>query len=345
VIGARAWALLLTVLTIGWAGPEVSTQGEIYSEIGDLWRERDAFYLRADGRTLRVPGVVPAGVKEITVRVEAMTRGRDWPGRWTMVEVEVQADSAERVTLTSGSDRAEFELGAGVWTAMRLPLRAKATDVVIRAVSGASGSRWQFRRVRLVDDRRVYFREGWTVERAAGVLRLETSAGVVSVPSRGVEVLEVGLIRARVRDSGGKEGAVYATGRVAGEAGSAWVGLSPAAPEGDGRVEVRIGDDVGRIDRQSEGDADGDGYNEARGATVIRVSARRLHLFVRSPEDRAVRSAAIEVRGLPAGPVTVLRDGAIVERTERLADGTLLLELPGEVLREQRVDIRVEESR
>ena len=349
--------LLAGVCAVGGLGAKVGGEpgrraagemaGEVFNEIGELFKERDTFYLRVDGRVPRTPGVAPADTREMTVRVEAMTRGRPWPGRWTMVEVEIRVGVSQALEVVTGGvggggGVAGITVGPGRWQPLRIPITANPQDVVLRVAAGGKlESAVEFGRVRLVDDREVFWEEGWRVERAAGMLKFATAGRVIEVPAGELNVVERGALRVLVRDGGGMGSAVYASGRVASEVG----GVLGGKATGIERVRVVISDDEGRIERQSEGDADGDGYNEARGATVIRVTGRRVRMSV-APGDSGVGGVArpaIEFRGLPAGAATVLWEGMVVKSVARLADGTLLVELPGEVRGEQRVDVTVAE--
>lgn len=322
------------------SGDKSSGSGEVFSEIGDLWRERDAFYLRVDGRMPKEPGTAPVGAKEMVVRVEAMTRGRPWPGRWTMVEVEIQTAAPQSLEVGfggGGGGVAPIDLHPGKWVPIRIPVGPKAQDLILRAATGLR-SPLQFRRVRLVDDREVFWDQGWKVEKAAGMLRFSPARGeAIVVPAGELRVVESGAIRSLAVDSVGRGAAVYASGRVSSEVGS------PLMSAGAMKLEIGVSDDVGRVDRTTQGDADGDGYNEARGAMILKVSGRRVRFTVKPQSGDSVTQPAIELRGLPAGTPTVLWEGAVVRTVERLNDGTLLIELPGAVRGEQRVDVTVTE--
>lgn len=319
------------------AGPSESAR----SELGDLWRERDAIYLRADGRLTRQPGIVPVAARQAEVRVSAMARGREWPGRWTLVECEVRGDPGEVIRVgwsgTSEGTWREVVLGGGREERIRLPIEvSEPRDVVLRSSGGLRG-RLEVGRVWLVDDRRVVWpREGeegearglgeWRVERAGGRWRL----GATEFPGEW-EVVEVNAVRALLSGVSGQGAAVYASGRVV---------RIPATDAGEPqpRWTVRIDEDLGRLVRTTPGDVDGTGFDAQRGVAVIRTNARppeggsrRLVFHVEPVGVGRVSRPAVEVQGLAAGPVRVLWEGALVRSVARLGDGTILIEIPGEV--------------
>lgn len=335
---------------------------EVTSEVGDLWRDRDAFYLRVDGRTPREAGVAPAGSRVMIVRLEAMTRGRPWPGRWTMVEVEVRSAEPQPLDVSfapPSAPPAQAEVdrvvaavslpgvgsgGKGAWTRLRLAMPATPRDLVLRA-GGAAGTagRLEFRRVRFVDDRRTYWSDGWGVVREAGWLRVRPGKGAAfGIPlgaASGVRLAEVGRLRVLLTSEAtpGVGAAIYADGRVSvsasGPAGGGGVAPVPewlralteragALQPGGAGLAVELSDDVGRVERGSAGDADADGFNEARGALMLRAveGTRRLTLRL-LPVAGAVAPgspAVLEIADLPPGEVTVLWQGRVLKSHDRV---------------------------
>lgn len=310
---------------------------EATSDLADLRRERDAFYLKLDGRLPKEPGIAPPGTREMAIRLDSATRGRDFPGRYTVIEVELMPSANETVEVGFLKGPAvKGTLPAGKWSKVRLPVPTDRADLLVRSPNGLS-NKMEFRRVRLIDDRWTIWDEGWKVERVAGVLTI-TRPGQpdIALPAstESWQVSEADAIRVRLA-KGSTAATVYATGRVA----STSPELPPAG--GDSRLKVTIGEDFGRVDRGTEGDADGDGYNEALGAMMVRLSDRRSSFSVSSPNGERVHRPALELLGLPEGAVTVLWEGKLVKTALRLTDGAVLVELPGDVRDEGRVEVSV----
>lgn len=323
------------------------------SELADLWRERDGVYLRVDGRLSREPGVVPRGAREAVVRVAALMRGREWPGRWTLLELEVGGAAGERVRVGwAGTDPAGWtdvlltgRRAQRVWVSL-LDGPASPADLVIRSAGSGLSDRVELGRVWLVDDRvRVWpsaespetvadtgsAGERWVVERAGGVWR----AGRARFPGDW-SVAEVSGVRVLLSGGGGEGAAVYASGRVVRVFGDGTSVTEPPTP----RWTVRIDEDQGRLVRDSPGDADASGFDAARGAVVVHAGlsreggvVRRVVFDVEPVEVDRVMRPAVEVRGLAEGAVRVLWEGTLVRSVARLADGTVLIDLPGEVRR------------
>jgi len=105
--------------------------------------------------------------------------------------------------------------------------------------------------------------------------------------------------------------------------------------------EIQISESLGRVNRNTPGDANNDGYNERRGAHQIIASEARLELKI-IPHTIAVTNPVLEISGLPEGSVLVTVEGRLVDRGERLPDGTLLVELPVRIDRPTVVNLRVQ---
>jgi hypothetical protein len=95
------------------------------------------------------------------------------------------------------------------------------------------------------------------------------------------------------------------------------------------------------VDRNSAGDADNDGYNEARGAYQIRAAGPRLEIGF-APRTPTVMRPVFEVTGMPAGKAVVTIEGRLVEGPERLPDGTLLIDIPARVNRPTTVSVKIQ---
>src|SRR4051794_10018369 len=158
------------------------------------------------------------------------------------------------------------------------------------------------------------------------LLTSEASAG-------GWKLEEANELRARFNSEGTDARAltVYSDGR------SYWDGQyrpisavarnSIFAEEHASPAEVVVPEELGHLNRNTPGDANNDGYNEQRGAYQIMATGARLEVTL-TPRSRALVRPVLEVRGLSAGKVLVTTEGRLIDRTVRLEDGTLLIEIP-----------------
>lgn len=104
-------------------------------------------------------------------------------------------------------------------------------------------------------------------------------------------------------------------------------------------LEIQILDDSARIDRNSPGDSNQDGYDESIGSYRIFALTPTVTLRV-SPQDKPVDRTLIEVSKLPPGEVRVTVEGELVDRIHRFKDGRVLVELPITVDRPMQIEIR-----
>ena len=100
-------------------------------------------------------------------------------------------------------------------------------------------------------------------------------------------------------------------------------------------------EELGRVSRQTEGDANNDGYNERRGAYQLIANESRLEVTF-SPRSSALLRPVLEITGLPAGDVLVTVEGKLIEKTTRLSDGTLLVLVPTKIDRTTTISVRVQ---
>jgi hypothetical protein len=197
----------------------------------------------------------------------------------------------------------------------------------------------------------------WTVQRRG-------SAFIGSAPARfefklvtsqsspsGWTLDEANSMRARFHSGTTPSGAgrtltIYADGRAY------WDGqykpMSTAAREPtleaqhESPAQIEVAEGMGRIDRNTAGDANNDGYNETTGSYRIIATGPRIELrFV--PTRSAVLSPILEFSGLPFGKALVTLEGRLVEQSTRTSTGTLLVELPAKIDRPVTVNVRIEE--
>lgn len=106
-------------------------------------------------------------------------------------------------------------------------------------------------------------------------------------------------------------------------------------------AEIEIPETMGRLDRRTAGDENNDGYNESRGSYMLISNGPRLAVTV-TPRSVPVVRPVLEIKGMPAGEVLVTVEAQLVEKTTRLEDGTLLVDIPTKIDRTTTVTLRVQ---
>ena len=107
-------------------------------------------------------------------------------------------------------------------------------------------------------------------------------------------------------------------------------------------AEVDVAAATGRVNRATPGDANNDGYNEARGAYQVIAAGPRVELTI-TPRTSVLARPVLEIAGLPPGDVLVNMEGQLVGGATRLpGTGDLLIELPARLERPTQVNVRVQ---
>ncbi len=307
------------------------------------------------------------GTQRLRLKLSSMLAGRDFPGDWTLVGLYVRADEAAGVTLscTGEGGRAiatrRLALPGGQWTPAMLDLSALSAAprgelmLELRFDQPTSGS-VGVDDVMLIDNRETIVDgapDGWTITRAGlriicehkqrFTLTLVTTDG----SPQGWAVEEANALRARFSSADETKAlTVYADGR------SIWDGAyKPQSAEvRDDRTyaaahvspaDVAVPETMGRVDRNTPGDANSDGYNELLGAYQIQATGGRLEATI-TPRSTAVPRPVLQIAGMPQGPALITIEGRLVERSTRLPDGQLLIELPVRLTRATLVSVRIQ---
>jgi hypothetical protein len=156
------------------------------------------------------------------------------------------------------------------------------------------------------------------------------------------------LNRQRVRFSSSgpqKMVTVYSDGRAYWDGEYRPLSASTAEPQfrqshySPGRIEVS--EQFGRVDRNTPGDADNDGYNECRGSYEILATGPRLEVVL-APRSSPVVRPVLSISGLPPGNALVSVEGKLIENTTRLEDGTLLIDVPAKINRATTISVNVQ---
>jgi hypothetical protein len=106
-------------------------------------------------------------------------------------------------------------------------------------------------------------------------------------------------------------------------------------------AEIAVPETMGRVNRNTPGDADNDGYNERLGAYQVQATGGRIEVTL-TPRTTAVPRPILQIAGLPDGKALITIEGRLIEKSTRLADGQLLVELPARITRPTLVSVRIQ---
>lgn len=161
----------------------------------------------------------------------------------------------------------------------------------------------------------------------------------------GWAVEEANDLRARFSSSGGRTWTIYIDGRQ--YQSGAFVGqtvLKEASAifteQHDRPAELSVREEFGRVDRDTPGDRNNDGYNEQRGSYELMAKGARFEATIK-PNTNLLAYPVLEISGLPAGNVLATVEGQLIEKTVRLANGNVLVNVPVTLERATTVNVSV----
>lgn len=302
-------------------------------------------------------GSLRASGDSVSLRVGAVLFGAKVPGDWTILGcyVKPQADvMIESAVADSGGAiaRAVQPAAAGRWTfvsidlstadANRLASAGDALRLHLTPQAGGKSNPLLVDDVLLVDNSRTLLdtlsrgATGWKISRrghsttidAPGRFKVDFLAAAAS--REGWVIREYGPMRIILAGSREvKQWVFYNDGR--------WIEdgrMSVKGASGDEAIAshttpatVQIDEAAGRLNPNSPGDADNDGYNEQRGAYQIVARQPRVPVVIK-PGAVPVASPVLEIDSLPPGDVSVMVEGRLIETHDRLPDGRVLVNLP-----------------
>jgi hypothetical protein len=192
---------------------------------------------------------------------------------------------------------------------------------------------------------------GWTIRQeglAITVDRPQRFRFTLKTPdavSDGWTCEEAGPARARFASVSGKAWTIYPDGRQYQDGQFNAQGSAPDAArlfarQHDSPAQIDVAEEFGRVDRDTPGDRNNDGYNELRGAYQLIARGNRFEATIR-PGTPTLLKPILEIARLPAGEVLATVEGRLIEDAARLDNDTLLLELPIAIDRPTTVNVRV----
>ncbi len=318
-----------------------------------------------DAHTGKSSLLLAPGTRRMTIKLSSMLAGREFPGEWTLVGLYIRSDIAAGVSLSCEENRQaiaarQVALPAGEWTPVLLDISSLAAkpsdDLTLELRFDQPSGTVRCDDVLLVDNRDTLVDaapDGWTIKRAGLRITCERKSrfnfGVVTAEGSpaGWEVEEANELRARFTSTGAtKSLTLYADGRSFWDGGykpqSAEVrddktfAAAHASP-----AEIAVPETMGRVERNTPGDANNDGYNEQLGAYPVQATGGRLELTM-TPRGAPVPRPVLQIAGLPEGKALITIEGRLVEKSTRLKDGQLLVELPARITRATLVTIRIQ---
>jgi hypothetical protein len=109
----------------------------------------------------------------------------------------------------------------------------------------------------------------------------------------------------------------------------------------DHPAELAIAEELGRVERNSPGDLNNDGYAELTGAYQVKASGARIQITI-TPQTPKLAKPVVEIAGLPPGRIVAALDGQLIDQTVRLANGHVLVQIPSTIQRPVNLDVRVQ---
>ncbi len=306
------------------------------------------------------------GTSIAVVKLPSLLSGVKWPGQWTLIGAYFFAEKPQRLRATYDVDGKALlnytvEVPAGQWTPLLLdisgiggPTAAKVGILRLAFPNGLSQQLWCDDVLLLNNTNEIIepkHGNAWSVlEKGFNyTVHLSNSTITLKTPEatdQGWVLEEANDIRVRF-SSRGKEKArvIYADGKQYIDGNLQPLGIRPSividlqsAHENPARISVP--EELGRVNRNSPGDRNNDGYDETNGAYQLIATASRIE-FTLAPHGNNLIRPAIEISGLPAGAATATMEGKWVERIVRLPNNNLLLELPGEFTFPTTVNVKV----
>jgi hypothetical protein len=192
---------------------------------------------------------------------------------------------------------------------------------------------------------------GWTIKQGGYTIdvqrpgRFRVQLKTPEAVDDGWQTKEADDLRARFVSTSGKTWTIYSDGRQYQDGRfSALFDLGEATPlfarQHASPAQVSVPEEFGRIDRDTPGDQNNDGYNERWGSYQLAARGARFEVILKPTSPLLVRPV-LEISGLPAGNAFITVEGQLIEKSIRLPSGNLLFEIPLALERATTVNIVV----
>jgi hypothetical protein len=297
-----------------------------------------------------------------SIKLASVMAGRPFPGDWTVAGAYVYAEHPANITLDClAGDKAvhrQMDVPANRWTPAFVDLtqmtRAKASADPAFTITSTEPL-W-CDDVMVIDNTNWYVsgdQSPWTIKQRGFKLTIEReqwfsiALDTLDASSEGWKLEDASNMRA-VLSSPGKtkwltiysDGRAFWDGRFEPLSGPAkQEPLLARGHESPGKIDVAEG--MGRINRNTDGDANNDGYNERLGAYQLIASGPRMEMTMSAHGAPIVRPI-LEIANLPAGKPVVTLEGRLVESLIRLKNGNVLVEIPARIEQPATINVHVE---
>jgi len=311
---------------------------------------------------------LPAGTREMQIKLSSLLSGREFPGEWTLAGAYIYAEQPVKLTADYwAGERAwgkrEISIPARQWTAVFVDLtgipRGQPAGVFRLQCAPATGPIY-LDDCLLIDNRQVWVDstssnselEGWKIIRRGFAIegdapgRFRFTLETPQASANGWTVRQVNALRALfVSEGKTKQLCIYPDGRAYWDGvyrpmGSSSILGPQIAEQHVNPAELEVLDEGAKVNRSTPGDENHDGYNEGRGAYQLTAAGPRMQVRV-TPRTASLVLPVLEIAGLPAGKVQITIEGRLVDQWVRLDDGGVLVVIPARLQRSTLVDIRV----
>lgn len=315
------------------------------------------------------------GPGAVDIKLASLVSGSPFPGTWTLAGAYVRPASenqSTRLTLayrlpSTGQVLAQHAVeltDTRHWTPLFLDLTtlpASPSSEVGTLTLQVEGGPALCDDVVLLNNTRVHYAPpagatpgvGWTIQQGGSDLSIERLGRFrlafktpETAPADGWTIDEACDFRARLTSVTGQTWTVYLDGRqyrdgqfstlvpMMGNA-TTYYTEQHASP-----ADLEVPEEFGRIDRDTPGDRNNDGYNERRGSYQLAAKGTRFQVLIR-PHATPLIQPVLEISGLAPGEALVTVEGQLIEKSTRLQSGNLLVELPIALRRPTTVNITI----
>jgi len=297
-----------------------------------------------------------------TIKLASILGGREFPGDWTVAGAYVYSDRPAKLTLdclAAGKEvQRQLSIPSGKWSPAFVDLTqmTSAQSSADPSLSITSDQPLLIDDVMLIDNTNWYIggdQSPWTIKQRGFKITIEREGWFsialdsLDASNTGWKVEDTSSMRATFSSPGQtkwltiySDGRTFWDGRYEPLSGAAKSDASLArAHESPGVITVAEG--MGRVDRNSEGDANNDGYNERLGAYEVVANGPRMELTMASRGAPLVRPL-LEISALPPGKPLVTLEGRLVDSLTRLKNGNVLIEIPARIEQPATVNVRAE---
>ena len=192
---------------------------------------------------------------------------------------------------------------------------------------------------------------GWTIKQGGYTVdvarpgRFRVQLKTPEAVDDGWDTKEANDLRARFVSTSGKTWTIYSDGRQYQDGQfSALFDFGQATPlfaqQQASPAEVVVSEEYGRIDRDTPGDQNNDGYNERWASYELVARGPRFEVVLK-PTTRVLVRPVLEISGLPQGNALITVEGQLIEKSIRLPNGNLLVEIPMALQRPTTVNVTV----